>query len=632
MRKAKILISLFLVVVFSASLVVPFSAKYWYDFQITSLNSGDYVMVVKSVTPPYAHTGDYFISMELGNYQGFTCERYGRNEDASYWRITRVSSKKCTIQNLDLGDNGYLNIGKNSLSYGPRQEIYYMWTSEDYCKFYTTIDGEKYYIRLGGNEDGDFQSSTIDDKRGWFRLTARVMSPYFSSDEPQQEPLLTLACATDGHVDFGLQKSSPYIRQSIIDAMQLISEKENPDLILMGGDQISNLRGTTKLDEWSPATYQRVVDAYAQAVGSAVDSNRSLWACGEHDCEVGKNNEYDSYAGFVELMEKNCGKPLAVYRQKEDPTVCNDSMEDYIQDFVMGLHYNIEGFDFIILNAPYMENETLSKGTIEWFEKRMKTIGASKTVFLLCHYPLSDSDGTANVSSGIKGTTLTNFKKVLLQYPNLIYLYGHRHDGFFAQTGVWADVFEHITPYNELGKAIYVRSAIPNSFTACFMGSLGYYSFVGPTLKDSENVQVLMIYVYKDRIVFEMKDITSGGKYNLQAWVLPRDVEGSLKNVSSQSPDSPVTDFGSGNSSHTETTDTTSQTSDSISQSTNSISQSTNSVSDLSSGTESQLHNFEEASSLSQEVWIAIVIGSTVLICGGIIGVGILISKKRTKG
>ncbi|MBQ1966026.1 MAG: metallophosphoesterase, partial [Clostridia bacterium] len=452
--------------------------------------------------------------------------------------------------------------------------------------------------------------------------------------------------------------------------------------LLVGGDQTSDNDDTPEPNEWTPAIHQRVVDAYAKAVKDSIDSNRSLWASGNHDCEAGTYDKYDSYAGFVELMKDTCGNPLAVYRQKDDSTVSKASDPDYVKNYVMGLNYNIDGFDFIILNAPHMGDDTLSNGTIDWFDQRMKTIDKSKTVFLICHYPLNDSRGLSNSSYGLKGALMTRFKNVLKNYPNLIYLYGHNH-GTTAGIPAYisSDTYQRITTYAPDGTILELRNAVPTSYISSFMGSMGYYTSKGLNAQDPSILQALMIYVYKDRIVFQMKDYSESTTKQLAPWTVMRDIEGSLDDGSSDTTDtskpnsstsekpnsstsekpnsstsgkpnaSTSTPVG-GETTDTGTPDNSTQTTDTATQSTNggtdpgkettdkitdttvdsSVTSDSSSGIKPSSGTDgsSSASTDTKDSALSTGAWIGIIAGGVVL-CGAAAGIAILIFKKKGK-
>ena len=347
---------------------------------------------------------------------------------------------------------------------------------------------------------------------------------------PEEEPLLSIACISDLHADYGLQSKEPYIRNSVIETVKRIWVEEDADLLLVGGDNTSDNADLSEKGGWSYDTYQKVMDAYREVSENATQSGRSLWVCGNHDYEAGVEDGYDAYAGFVSIMNETCGTPASVYRQEEDETLTDQRYPD----FLMGIHYVIEGFDFIILNPPYSKSLTYSPGTLQWLSDRLQTIGAEKTVFLATHYPLQGSRGLSTPTYGISKDSYLALMRILNRYPNLIYLYGHNHGGG-ESVYISEDTFERITSYTDAGTVINNRNKVPTSFISSFMGSMSYYKYsLDPgylTAQDPSIVQGLMIYVYGDRIVFQMKNYGTHRDHatkELKSWTVMRDVAGSL--------------------------------------------------------------------------------------------------------
>ncbi len=353
--------------------------------------------------------------------------------------------------------------------------------------------------------------------------------------QPTEEPLLSVACISDPHADYGLQRKEPYLRNSVIQTLNRIRQEERADVLLVGGDNTSDNADLSELGGWSYSTYKRVIEAYRNLAENATESGRSLWACGNHDYEAGEEAGYDAYAGYEAIMTDSCGAPLSVYRQRDDVALTDQRYPD----FIMGLHYEIEGFDFIILNPPYAQKLTYSPGTLQWLDGRLERIGAGKTVFLVTHYPLKESRGLSTPSYGISGENYTALVSVLNRYPNVIYLYGHNHGGS-ESVYISDDTFERITSYTDRGKVVNNRNKAPKSFITAFMGSMSYYKYsLNPgylTEEDPEIVQALMIYVYSDRIVFQMKNYGTHQDHatrQLKSWTVARDVAGSLTGVPS---------------------------------------------------------------------------------------------------
>ncbi len=526
-------------------LFVVFQGKEYCVSAASSFRSGEYVLVVSGITPTGMTQGDYAMTGDTAVHPGMLFSRFyvASPESAFCWKVTKVSDTECTIQNPARGENGYLNMSANTLTYGKKQNLKYQWVSGK-CKFYVTVGGTNYYIRFTNstNNESRFHAGTGDGSN-LFLMYEKIELPTSTDADlplPSGKPLLSLACISDCHVDYGLQSRPPYMRSSVIKTLETISREENADLLLVGGDNTSDNGRVADKGGWTYATYQNVINAYRSVAAGATSSGRSLWACGNHDYQAGEFEGYDSYAGFVDIMTETCGTPLSIYYQRNDTTLTDQRRPEH----VMGLHYNVAGFDFIILNAPYAKSDTYSSGTLQWFSGRMKSIGAGKTVFLLTHYPLGDSRGISQSAYGVKGGVYNTFTSILKQYPNVIYLYGHNHGDRDVPAYITTDTFQRITSYTPSGTVIHSRNVVPSSFISSFMGSMGYYPPTGLTAADPEIIQALMIYVYNDRIVFQMKNygsVFSQTSRTLKSWTVMRNVSGDGENTGTDSSQKPST-------------------------------------------------------------------------------------------
>ncbi len=503
----------------------------------TSLQTGEYIMVVAGITPTGMSNGDYYVTDKEANNPGLLFAAFNKSkpDGATYWKITKVSDTECTIQNPAKGENGYLNITANTLTYGAKMNLKYSFAAGK-CKFYATVSGANYYIRFTNstNNESRFHAGTGDGSN-MFSLYGMIepekepdyeISDMAGAPLPDADPLLKIACITDLHADYGLQSKDPYIRNSVINALNQI-KKENADILLIGGDNTSDNGGVADSGGWKYTTFQKVIASYKQVTEAATESGRTLWACGNHDHQAGEFEGYDAYADYEQLMKDSCGEPLSVFRHKDEK-----SLSQQYPEHILGIHYKIENFDFIVLNAPYAQALTYSAGTLKWLDGRLSGIGKGRTVFLVTHYPLTDGRGISTPSYGVSGSSYTSFTNILKKYPNLIYLYGHNHGG--ADTVyITDDTFERINSYAPDGRVINNRNAVPTSFISSFMGSMSYYrNSYNPdwlTADDPNVVQALMIYVYGDRIVFQMKNYgTQFANVTPKSWTVMRDVAGSL--------------------------------------------------------------------------------------------------------
>ena len=355
--------------------------------------------------------------------------------------------------------------------------------------------------------------------------------PIAGASGASDKPLITVGTIADGHVDYGLQNNDPYIRSSYIKAMNAL-KAEGVDIILDGGDMTSDNEDQQKVDfRWTTEVYDRVIAQYKKYSSAASTTGITLWACGNHDYEVGQLKEgttsagdYNSYGGFMKTMIETAGQPESLYTEKMDrPNAVNSVTEDNW----LGAHFNVKGFDFIILNPPYREWDYYTAGTLNWLDETLAGIGAGKTVFIVGHYPLQDSRGPSSTSL-IKGTNYDNFMYVMKKYPNAIYLFGHIHD---SDSGyIQSDTFERITHYDKNGKVVTLRGIQPTSFISSFVGSASFYNYsLNPdwlTAAEPNIIQAMTIKVYADRIEFKTINcgVKEGASRELMTYTVQRDV------------------------------------------------------------------------------------------------------------
>ncbi len=334
--------------------------------------------------------------------------------------------------------------------------------------------------------------------------------PTANASAPSDEPLITVGTISDPHTDYGLQNKDPYIRTSYITAMNAL-KAEGIDVLLVGGDITSDNEDGGGNLRWERSVYDRTVAQYQKYSAGASTTGKTLWACGNHDHEVGRltnsitEGDYDSYEGFQNMMIQDCGEPIDLFTQQMDTSTTSDSLS---KDHWLGAHYKINGFDFIIINPPYASATYYSTGTLKWLDETLSKIGAGKTVFITGHYPLYDSRNmTRNDDYGIKDTNYTNFMNVMKKYNNAIYLYGHNH-GDGDSVYISADSYERITHYDKNGKVVSARMVPPASFITSFMGSASFYKYsLNPDwlgAPDPKIVQAMTITVYADRIEFSV--------------------------------------------------------------------------------------------------------------------------------
>ena len=330
-------------------------------------------------------------------------------------------------------------------------------------------------------------------------------------------PVLTIMCISDLHNQQNILKNGS-IRGTITDTCKkALSEEKRVDVVLIGGDVTSN----TKVPKDK-------VDAVLSNIVKTISplTDNILWVAGNHDFNAGENDGYESAQYYDYYMKDNIG------------ALSND--DRYFEEWngnknLLAYHYEINGFDFVGISTKHETmdgdlesyNYTYTEGAIEWVDKKLSQLGNDKTVFVFGHFPFRDSNSLSKPEKGMLEDCDKKFKEVLAKYPNVIYLYGHDHgtDSAYIRKDTAQRVTEYMSDGNVKGK--HTAAATP-SFISAFMGSMRYYSNsidgnVGPS--NSKVVQSLLIYVYRDKIVLQMKNygIENGEKQIVKPYIIKLD-------------------------------------------------------------------------------------------------------------
>ncbi len=333
-------------------------------------------------------------------------------------------------------------------------------------------------------------------------------------------PLMSIACFSDPHHEYGVEQTADKVRPSTQKAVEYVKTLTGgADLVMVGGD-ITGRNG-----EWNDDNIKETMNASFEAFKSASADGKILLVTGNHDPEPSVHGEVTSINSndYSQYIKNGLGEFKAAFYTSD----LNNEFAGPFEELLC-YRYEIKGINFIGLNTPYGDRREakqvgqngLYTEQVEWLEKQLKEIGKEQTVFVLCHYPI-DSLSTVYVATEKVDKEEYNSSRELMtqlaeEYKNMIYCYGHVHTE------------EHEAKFgaNEL-----VSTCGANGATLCHMGSLGYYNdhFGGPLeFKDPTVVQVNMIYIYSDRLVFEMHNTGDsqpyGGNYELEPYVIMRDM------------------------------------------------------------------------------------------------------------
>ena len=416
------------------------------------------------------------------------------------WEITSIEDVEDGYIVKESGAEVYLNISEAGVSCSETAQTLIIKRERTTSSAYSTIsdaDGT-YYLCL--TEDGFGVSAEAD------KLTVYAVVPELA-EETEEKPLFTLATLADLHGERKYDSREEYIRDGVYQAVEGI-QKEGADVVAFLGDIISNTYpdnsgsawGSTPADRLEP--WSNALNLMNAAAESATESGRALMIGGNHDYAIGgyvfNSGDYTSgiETNMPELTSENA------YFQTEWPDDTSDEVKE--TGHVLAYHYNIEGMDFIAINTPYTGTEITSgwaydSGALDWVEEELAAIGADKTVFVLGHYP------TSSLASG-DADTYTRIKEIFADYPNVIYLYGHVHNPY-----IHTDTYQRIKTYEEDAITEFQnRYESSPGYVEAFAGSVSFTNDIGLTDDHTDGtpavVQGLIVKVYSDRIVFQMKN------------------------------------------------------------------------------------------------------------------------------
>lgn len=293
-------------------------------------------------------------------------------------------------------------------------------------------------------------------------------------------PLLRFARFSDIHNQQSMIKptggSSVWLRQSFLTSLEQIRQKEDVDLLLLGGDYTSDV--TT-----SKANWLRVRELIHEATQAAfpADARRRpvIYVTGNHDYEVANFDKlpkpYNAADFYTFPMSETVGK------LGEDDCFYEtaDNGSGSPMKLLAAFHYVINGFDFVVLNCGRYFFESAwdyrySDESVDWVDKKLDEICAddpNKTVFFIAHLPLPESRGvTPGKSVSASAASTHALTQALAKHPGVIYLYGHDHSSSSNKSYIEHALYQRITHYDSRG-VTYIpadeQDPEPASFATC---------------------------------------------------------------------------------------------------------------------------------------------------------------------
>lgn len=429
------------------------------------------------------------------------------------WCIEKTEDNYYTFYNQRRGR--YLNLTSSGASLSSEPKKLSLGASGNRLTVFKSSGGTCYYLRFTATQNCGRWSTGETTQSGTFtfyRFGAPELEEY---DSDGKTPLLTVACFSDLHIDYGLQHKSSPVREDTMHAAEEIIKRGGVDVVLVGGDILS---GNDTKTGWTNAEIEAAKQAVSKTLSPVSKTGNVFYVSGNHDTQPGNlaGGTVDS-SDYSEIMKAACGEFEDALIQTVDGKEC-----------LLAYRYTVGGIAFIGINTPYSRSAKdpdsgLFSSQIHFAEQQLKEIGRNQTAVLFCHYPIqsvtSHKGETANVRNELQ--------LLLNQYPNVIWCYGHVHstDRYFAsyQTSELVN--------SPMAEPVGPNTANTSKYIACHMGSMGYYDYsyqpgaLNATARDV--VQVQTIEFYEDHITF--RTVNTGPKTPSEvaqpaSWTVLRDL------------------------------------------------------------------------------------------------------------
>lgn len=280
--------------------------------------------------------------------------------------------------------------------------------------------------------------------------------------QEQEQPILTIACLSDVHsMNSMITPSSGKMedirpRSSFINTIAALKEQENIDVLVMGGDYISD-------KTFAQANFEQHRTVLASKAREAFQAGKSPYAIyinGNHEYEVANFdalpktwNAGDYYTGIMqtdlgELSADECFYEMA-------PNGSSPQMK-----LLTAFHYKLYGYDFVVMNTgkyffASAWDYQVSAESVDWVDKKLDEIykdDPDKLVFFLMHVPFYDSNSLNSGKGLTDNTTSKALKKALAKHHNVVMIYGHDHGGDNAFTRRLTS--QRVTLYDDNGNVL----------------------------------------------------------------------------------------------------------------------------------------------------------------------------------
>ena len=353
-----------------------------------------------------------------------------------------------------------------------------------------------------------------------------------------QTPMHSVGIMCDLHIDGKKPLSVFPPKQVIVNAVDYLRARGGVDVLLLGGDIISEAIYHINEIEKSAWNYDNIISTIDCLDGLLAKSTKTgkniFYVSGNHDKQCGVIAEQKdpsvrihsgNYRKWITARSGDFHSALYMADITGDPALCR------YPDEVLCYRYNIGGMEYIGINQSYTGQEDARKEhrgasqqmypqQVTWIRKQLEEIGKEKTVMLICHYSFSIDGENREFYTPKHLTHLGDSRDMLIalfeEYPNVIYNYGHLH-WMTEEEGAWYNTSEQIWSFgnksqNEDGSFTtdgyhYIHAAsISNTATR-----------VDPSVTPGESTnvsQIMTVDFYTDHITFEIVNV--GAKENVE--------------------------------------------------------------------------------------------------------------------
>ena len=354
------------------------------------------------------------------------------------------------------------------------------------------------------------------------------------------EKLLTAFCFTDIHNQESMLDYPTTLRRSLIQANELATEEfGRADVALVGGDNVSDYPDWDISCALPKKNFLDIKNKMHECISKSVKGGKVIYVAGNNDMIMGdigtEENEPYNTTDFYDVMDDALGElpesERLVLKSEQKPN------ERYWGAF----HYVVNGIDFIGINIdPNTAFNThegyYSDETLIWVKNKLNEIDpdGKKCVFVVGHLSAAYYYG-GELRETMKNGDSALFYDIFKGHRNAFYLYGHVHGEKACYRENTSGAILHINENNlPIGDNLNETDSLGKKydFTFVHMGGLrpfgvqyfesdavegfggGKQLMTFPHTATPTLAQYLVFEVYRDRVVFHIRNTGSHELYN----------------------------------------------------------------------------------------------------------------------